>query len=225
MIHKGGGKPKKEIGNYRPIAAINILAKVFGWIVNNKLLKWTDDSKALREEQSGFRKGRGGLENVLILREIIEKKKKQKQKLYLTFIDIEKAYDTVDRRKLFTLLGHTGVDSRVVQVIKALYKENNVKFTLGDISTKWIKNNVRVRQGCRISPTLFNLYLEELITRIRKAGNGVKVGDRRLGCLAYADDVILMSENNEHMEKLLQIADTFGKEWNIRYSTRKCKVM
>ena len=75
MIHKGGGKPKEEKGNYRPIAAINMLAKVFGWIVNNKLLKWTDDSKALGEEQSGFRKGREALENVLILREIIEKKK------------------------------------------------------------------------------------------------------------------------------------------------------
>ena len=56
--------------------------------------------------------------------------------MYLTFIDIEKAYDTVDRRTLFTLLEYTGVDSRVVQVIKALYKENNVEFTLGDISTK-----------------------------------------------------------------------------------------
>ena len=72
---------------------------------------------------------------------------------------------------------------------------------------------------------MFNLYLEELITRIRKTGNGVKVGDRRLGCLAYAGDVILMSENKDDMEKLLQIVDTFGKEWNIRYSTRKCKVM
>ena len=117
-------------------------------------MKWIDDSKALGEEQSGFRKISGGLANILILREIIEKKKNQNQELYLTFIDIEKAYDTVDRRKLFTLLEHIGVDSRVVQVVKALYKENNVKFTLGDISTKWIKNNVGVRQGCSIAAFL-----------------------------------------------------------------------
>ena len=71
-----------------------------------------------------------------------------------------------------------------------------------------------------LSPTLFNLYLEELITRIRKSENGVKVGDKRLGCLAYAD--LLMTENKEDMEKLLRIADTF-EEWNIRYSTRKLR--
>ena len=122
-------------------------------------------------------------------------------------------------KKLFTLLEHIGVGSRIVQMIKALYRENNVKFTLGDINTKWIKNNVGVRQGCGMSPTLFKLYLEELITRIRKSRNGVKFGDKRLGCLAYADDVILMSENKEDMEKLLRITDSFGKkvEYQIQY--------
>ena len=54
-----------------------------------------------------------------------------------------------------------------------------------------------------------NLYLE-LITRFRKSGNGVEVGGKRLGCLAYANDVVLMTESKEEMEKQLIIADTFG---------------
>ena len=61
-------------------------------------------------------------------------------------------------------------------------------------------------------PTLFNLYIEELIARIRFSGRGVKVGDGRLGCLAYADDIVLMAESKEDMEELLRVASIYGRE-------------
>ena len=225
LLFKGGGKPRQEIGSYRPIAVMNMLAKVFGWIINRKLVTWAEENKVLGEEQSGFRKGRGGLENVLVIKEIMERNMKCGEELYLTFLDIEKAYDTVDRRKLMELLAHLGVEENIVRVLKNLYTDNMVKFTLGNNTTKWMKNNVGVRQGCIISPTLFNFYIEELIVRIRNSGYGVRVGDKKLGCLAYADDLVLMAESKEEMEELLKIADNYGKEWNLKYSARKCKVM
>ena len=86
-------------------------------------------------------------------------------------------------------------------------------------------NNIGVRQGCVMSPTLTNIYLEELITQIRLCGRGVKIGDNRLGCLAYADDVILMAEKKEHMEEILQTVDRYGRNWNMKFSARKCKVI
>ena len=138
---------------------------------------------------------------------------------------MEKAYDKVDRSKLLTLLTHTGVDRKVVQVIRKVYEDNEVRFTLGDVSTGWLRNNIGVRQGCVISPTLFNIYIEELIVRIRMTGKGVRVGDRRLGCLAYADDIVLMAESKEDMEELLQVVSIYGREWNVRYNDRKRKVM
>ena len=113
-----------------------------------------------------------------------------------------------------TLLTHRGVDREVVQVIRKLYEDNEVKFTIGDVSTGWLKNNIGVRQGCVISPTLFNIYVEELLARIKLSGKRVKVGDRRLGCLAYADDIVLMTESKEDMEEVLQVASMYGREWN-----------
>lgn len=57
-----------------------------------------------------------------------------------------------------------------------------------DVSTGWMKNNIGVWQVCVMNPTLFNMYIEELIARIRMSEKGVKVGARRLGFLAYTDD-------------------------------------
>lgn len=77
----------------------------------------------LGEEQSGFRKGRGGLENVLAMKEITEQNEKLGKELYLVFFNTEKAYDRVERRKILTLPTHR----KVVQVISKLYEDNEVK--------------------------------------------------------------------------------------------------
>ncbi len=120
---------------------------------------------------------------------------------------------------------HIGVDETIIRIIEDLYTENKVQFTLGNIATGWMENNVGVRQGFVMSPTLFNIFLEEVLVRIRKSKRGVKVGRGTLGCLAYADDIVLLAENKREMEEMLQITDKYGREWGLRYSERKCKVM
>ncbi|MPC11339.1 hypothetical protein E2C01_004001 [Portunus trituberculatus] len=96
------------------------------------------------------------------------------------------------------------MDRKIVQVMSKLYEENEVKFTIGDISTGWMRYNNAVRQGCVISQPLLITYIEELIARIRISGRG-RGADRKLGYLAHADDSVLMAESNEEMEELLQV--------------------
>ena len=94
-----------------------------------------------------------------------------------------------------------------------------------DISTSWMWNNIGVCPGCVISPSLFNIYIEELLARIRMSVKIVEVGDRRLGYLAHADDMVLMTERRQDMVELLQVASTYGQVWGVKFSDRKCKVM
>ena len=69
-----------------------------------------------------------------------------------------------------------------------------MKFRIEETETDWLKNDVGVRQGCIMSQTVFNTYIEELFVRIRKAEVRVRIGNNKLGCIGYADDVVLTAE-------------------------------
>ena len=166
-----------------------------------KYKKWIETEGVIGEEQSGFRKGRSGMENIYVLKEVIDRSRRRKQELYLGFIDIEKAYDGINRKKLLKLLEHIGMNEKIRNIITEMYTGNRMKFRLGEMETKWIDNNTEVQQGCIMSPTLFNLYIEELIIRIRKLEIGVKIGNKKLGCLGYAADLVLLAETPADMDR------------------------
>ena len=71
-------------------------------------------------------------------------------------------------KKLLRLLSHVEIDAKLIEVIKELYEENKIQFTTGNISTEWLENSVGVRQGCVLSPTLFNIFRKELIVGIKE---------------------------------------------------------
>ena len=138
---------------------------------------------------------------------------------------MEKAYDLINREKLFKLLTHRGIHQDITELIRKMYEGTRMKFTLGQISTQWIQNNRGVKQGCVMSPLLFNTYIEELLTRIRVSRRGARIGNKTIGCLAFADDLVIIGEKREDMEELLRITSEYGEEWQVKFSANKCEVM
>ena len=80
----------------------------------------------------------------------------------MAFIDMEKAYDRVNRKKLFEVMRGYGVQEKLVVVIDRIYDGGKVKFEVEGIMTRWCKSDSGVRQGCPLSPLLFNIYVREL---------------------------------------------------------------
>ena len=120
LIHKGGGKNKSDIGNYWPISIINILNKLFGIIINDKIKRCSEKTGVLGEEQNGFRKGRCGMEKIYILKEIIDRSKRDRKELYIAFLDIEKAYHAINREKQMKILRHIGLNRKMIDIIKEM---------------------------------------------------------------------------------------------------------
>ena len=110
LVHKGGSK--KEVSNYRPIAIINVICKLFMMLIRYSLNGWVEESGMLGDVQVFFRRGRRTDDNLFMIERMIEMAKVRKECLYVAFIDMEKAYDRVNRKKLF---------EKLVDVIERIY--------------------------------------------------------------------------------------------------------
>ena len=132
LLHKGGYKSKNELKNYRPIALVNTVGKVFSAVLNDRLCKWVERAGVLGEEQNGFRVDRRAEDNMFVVNEMIEEKKRDGGKLYLGFLDIEKAYDRVNRERLGRVLEKIGLSAKVVNIVRSMYVDTRAKYSLGD---------------------------------------------------------------------------------------------
>ena len=94
--------------------------------------------------------------------------KGRKDEICVAFLDMEKAYDRLNRKKLF------GVHEKLVRLIERIYNGSMVKFELQNITTGWCKSDSGVRRGCPLSPLLFNIYVRELGKVISNCVHGVK---------------------------------------------------
>jgi hypothetical protein len=146
-----------ECGNYRPITLLSIVGKVLGRVVNNRL----QDGVEIEEEQGGFRRGRGCIDQAFTLNELIQGHKASGKPLYTATIDVEKAYDTVWRDGLWKRLWDEGVRGKLWRMLRALYKKVESSVLVDGECSRWFVVENGVRQGCPISPILFSVFVKD----------------------------------------------------------------
>ena len=114
----------------------------------------------LRDVQAGFRKGRGTRDQIANIHWIIEKAREFQKDIYFCFIDYAKACDCVDHNKLWKILKEMGIPDHLTCLLRNLYAGQEATVRTGHGTTDWFQIGKGVRQGCILSPCLFNLYAE-----------------------------------------------------------------
>ena len=114
--------------------------------------------------QAGFRKGRGTRDQIANIRWLMEKAGEFQKNIYFCFIDYAKAFDCVDHNKLWKILKEKGIADHLICLLRNLYVGQEATVRTGHETTDWFQIGKGVRQGCILSPYLFNLYAE-CITR------------------------------------------------------------
>ena len=117
--------PKKgniqDCSNWRGVTLLPLASKVFSRILVNRIQAGVD--KELRKEQAGFRKGRGTIEQIFILRNILEQANEWNTPVAIHFIDFEKAFDSVHRDSLWIIMKKYGIPQKLIQMVQSLYKD------------------------------------------------------------------------------------------------------
>ena len=113
--------------------------------------------------------------------------------------------DCVDHNKLWKILKEIGIPHHLTCLLRNLYAVQEVTARTGHGTTDWFQKGKGVRQGCILSPCLFNLYAEYIMRKaeLDEAQAGIKIAGRNINNLRYADDTTLMAESEEEPKSLL----------------------
>ena len=150
---------------------------------------------------------------------------KSNQSVFACFIDFSKAFDSVNSDLLWFRLLNYGIDGKFLQVLKVMYDNLKICVTLHNYLTNWFSSNVGVRQGDTLSPTLFNLFVNDLATEIKTLECGVKIGNKSVSILLYADDIVLISESEESLQKMLDSVHNWCQKWQLNINCSKTQIV
>ena len=215
---------RNDANNYRGITIISCLAKLFTKIMNDRLTKWVDSQKILTDSQYGFRKGRSTTDCLFIIQGLIDIIFARGLKLYVCFIDYEKAYDLIDRACLFHKLIKTNISSKCINIFKDMYAK--MKVTLDcDIENRYFASNVGLLQGESTSPLLFSLFVNDLEHSLPNEHLGVNAINILIKLLMFADDMAIFSTTIEGLQIGLNNLSKYCAKWGLTVNIPKTKIV
>ena len=189
-----------------------IAAKLYNKMLLNRLVPFV--GPLLRKNQNGFRRGRTTLSQILCLRRLLEEAQASNRDLALVFVDFSKAFDSVDREKMFEILKLYGIPDKIISAIRVLYTDTSSTILTTDGETPPFSINAGILQGDTLAPFLFIIVVDYVLRMSVDSisSKGFEIKPRRstrhpaqyLTDTDFADDIALISESLVNAQSLLQ---------------------
>ncbi|XP_077277120.1 uncharacterized protein LOC143905535 [Temnothorax americanus] len=225
-LHKRGDENK--VGNYRGISLLCSAYKIYAEIIRGRLEESVERKGLLPESKAGFRRGRSTMDNIFVLDHLTQRvdKNGKKGKVYALFADLKAAFDNVERGQLWRILRKMGIEEKLIGKLESVYAITKVAIKSKEGLTKEFYITKGVRQGCVLSPMLFNLYIAEIrkVLEERNIG-GIQLRDVRVWSLEYADDIVFLAKNREAMLDIMDTVRKFFRERKMILCTDKTKMV
>ena len=191
-LHKDG--PTSDTSNYRGITLISCLGKLFLSILNNRLIAFATEHKLLSPSQLGFVAGNRCSDAHIIINNLVKKKcHKENSKIFSCFVDFKKAFDSVPRDLLLKKILDMGITGKLFNIIRHIYTTDKACVKLGQSRSDFFSLNIGVRQGCILSPLLFNLFISDLAKQFDTMEDKLQLGQSSINSLFWAVDLVFSS--------------------------------
>ena len=215
----------EDPNNYRAITVANAMSKVLAIMINERLISKIEKEKLIGPQQIGFKKKARTADHLFVLKNCIDNYLSRGKKLYTCFVDFQKAYDNVWRTGMYYKLIKQGIEVNTVKLIKSMYDKTNQVLKINNQITDPFKTYKGVRQGCVISTCLFNLFINDLPDIFDNECKPIKLGNSNLSCLMYADDIVIMSESKDGLQKCLKKLENYIEMWDMSLNQQKTKIL
>ncbi len=217
--------------NFRPIALMSCLYKLFTAILASRATNFAINNNLMSNQQKSARPAEGCHEHTFTLQSIISDCKRNYKDCYITWLDLRNAFGSINHEAIYTSLSHMGFPISFIEIIKDIYTDSTtVVRTSREDETPPININAGVKQGCPISPILFNLTSELLIRSIiskceDNPNIAYKLHNQPISILAYADDLVIISRTKEGLQDLLNEVTIAADVLNLAFRQDKCATL
>ncbi|CAL7932882.1 unnamed protein product [Xylocopa violacea] len=205
-----------EPGDFRPIAVSSVITRCFHKILANRLSK----KLPFDDRQRGFRSADGCSENVFLLDMTLRYHHQRFKSLFLSSIDIAKAFDSISHRAIVDTLISAGVPTTFVNYVKYVYETGTTRFSCPGWMSPPIRPSRGVKQGDPLSPILFNLVIDRLF-KLLPNEIGADIDGMRINAAAFADDILFMSSTQRGLQTLLDMATAFFSQTGLFINSGK----
>ncbi|KAL7723726.1 hypothetical protein ACLKA6_000136 [Drosophila palustris] len=110
----------------------------------------------------------------------------------------------------------------MIKILNSMFERNTVAVWDGNELSQWFESNLGVKQGCLLSPILFALYVDDIVSTLP---GGVQLGTARIKVLMYADDMVLLADSAEALQKMINALHDYCVTWSLQINCEKSKVM
>ena len=226
-IFKSGNT--SDPNNYRGICVSSCLGKLLCLILNERLISFVKTKNLIHPSQIGFMPGNRTADHIFTLKTLHDKYvcQNNNEKIYACFVDFKKAFDSVWHEGLFLKLLQNKIGGQFYDLIKNLYSNTKCAIKLSDQRTPFFSYQKGVRQGCNLSPILFNIYINELPYLFEKTISDpfVLPNGMTISSLLYADDLVILSRSKSGLQNCLNQLHHWSKKWLMEINMKKTKVM
>lgn len=228
-IGKGDATVSTDPLTHRGLALQCCIYKLYSLVINRRLNNYFESNELLHETQNGFRRNRGCVDHVFTLAETIRLNLSQSDSTVVAcFVDLKKAFPSVNRNLLLYKLQQYGVKGKVIRAIAAVYDKPQYCVRVNGQHTDMFPSVLGLPEGDPNSPLSFSVFLNDLLCELQESGLGIYYGSGltdRLAVLAYADDLVLISNTEEKLQGLLDILARYCKKWRLSVNVDKTKSM
>ena len=214
-IYKKGDK--QDCNNYRGISLLSHVGKLYERIIERRLRSQVEDK--IGDWQYGFRPGRSTLDLIFALKMLLEKSWEYNEERYLVFIDLEKAFDRINREQLWNVLKERryNINHKLIRVIQSMYENCEARVKNRDGPGNWFTVKTGVKQGAILSPLLFIIYMDSCFREIC-TGEDEET-------FAYADDGVTITKTREQLQEAVNIWNEVLIRKGMKINKIKTEVM
>ncbi|KAG5885499.1 hypothetical protein JTB14_013517 [Gonioctena quinquepunctata] len=220
LIHKKGARD--DPNNWRPISLCSCLYKLITSCLSIRISRWATSNNKISPTQKGFGQFEGCYEHNFTLQSILDTTRRKRKRCAVAWLDLANAFSSVPHRHILDSLEVLGLNRTALDLLKNIYETSTSTIKTAQGESRPFPIRAGVRQGCPLSPIIFNIALEPVLRIAINTNRGFKIGDHDITVLAYSDDLVLTTETPEDLQNVLNRVGETAAYCGLTFRPEKC---